>query len=87
MGNVYQIALAEKAEQKRTLSFEFSLHDDLLKILEKIDGKMDMTPEQTQAFLVSLKLFSEVMMQKRKHPPFKEFAAPFREFMLNLKKQ
>ncbi len=84
MGNVYQIALAEKAEQKRTLSFECSIHDDLFKILEKVDGKMDMTPEQTQAFIVGLKLFSEVMMQNRKHPRFKEVAAPFREFMLNL---
>lgn len=35
MGNVYQIALAEKAEQKRTLSFEFSLHDDLFKYWKK----------------------------------------------------
>ncbi|GKW14728.1 hypothetical protein BSK71_11625 [Pectobacterium actinidiae] len=87
MGNVYQITLEEKAEQQRTLSFEFSIHDDVFTLLEKVDGKMDMTPEQTQAFLVGLKLFSEVMMQKRKHPLFKEFAAPFREFMLNLKKQ
>ncbi|MFJ5485108.1 DUF3861 domain-containing protein [Pectobacterium actinidiae] len=87
MGNVYQITLEEKAEQQRTLSFEFSIHDDVFTLLEKVDGKMDMTPEQTQAFLVGLKLFSEVVMQKRKHPLFKEFAAPFREFMLNLKKQ
>ncbi|MFJ5427817.1 DUF3861 domain-containing protein [Pectobacterium actinidiae] len=87
MGNVYQITLEEKAEQQRTLSFEFSIHDDVFALLEKVDGKMDMTPEQTQAFLVGLKLFSEVVMQKRKHPLFKEFAAPFREFMLNLKKQ
>ncbi|MFJ5452706.1 DUF3861 domain-containing protein [Pectobacterium jejuense] len=87
MGNVYQITVEEKADQPRTLSFECSIHDDLFKILEKVDGKMDMTPEQTQAFIVGLKLFSEVMMQNRKHPLFKEFAAPFREFMLNLKKQ
>lgn len=46
-----------------------------------------MTLEQTQAFMVGLKLFGEVMMQQRKHPLFKEFAAPFREFMMNLKKQ
>ncbi|WP_406640638.1 DUF3861 domain-containing protein [Pectobacterium brasiliense] len=87
MGNVYQITVEEKVEQQRTLSFECSIHDDVFKILEKVDGKMDMTPEQTQAFIVGLKLFSEVMMQNRKHPLFKEFAAPFREFMLNLKKQ
>ncbi|MBN3064711.1 DUF3861 domain-containing protein [Pectobacterium aquaticum] len=87
MGNVYQITVEENAEQQRMLSFECSIHDDLFKILEKVDGKMDMTPEQTQAFIVGLKLFSEVMMQNRKYPLFKEFAAPFREFMLNLKKQ
>ncbi|MEQ9769463.1 DUF3861 domain-containing protein [Pectobacterium jejuense] len=87
MGNVYQITVEEKAEQPRTLSFECAIHDDVFKILEKVDGKMDITPEQTQAFIVGLKLFSEVMMQNRKHPLFKEFAAPFREFMLNLKKQ
>lgn len=87
MGNVYQITVEEKAEQQRTLSFECPIHDDVFKILEKVDGKMDMTPEQTQAFIVGLKLFSEVMMQNRKRPLFKEFAAPFREFMLNLKKQ
>ncbi|WP_434996550.1 DUF3861 domain-containing protein [Pectobacterium brasiliense] len=87
MGNVYQITVEEKAEQQRMLSFECSIHDDVFKILEKVDGKMDMTPEQTQAFIVGLKLFSEVMMQNRKHPLLKEFAAPFREFMLNLKKQ
>ncbi|MBS4431749.1 DUF3861 family protein [Pectobacterium punjabense] len=87
MGNLYQITVEEKDEQQRTLSFEFSLHDDLFKLLEKVDGKMDMTLEQTQAFMVGLKLFGEVMMQQRKHPLFKEFAAPFREFMMNLKKQ
>ncbi|MBN7803699.1 DUF3861 family protein, partial [Algoriphagus aestuariicola] len=43
-------------------------------------------PEQSAAFAVGLKLFSEVMIENRKHPVFAPLREAFKEFMVGLKK-
>ncbi|QJU38922.1 DUF3861 domain-containing protein [Serratia marcescens] len=74
--------------EKAPLSFEVSNHDDILEIVERIRARDDLNfgPEQSAAFAVGLKLFSEVMIENRKHPVFAPLREAFKEFMVGLKK-
>ena len=69
-------------------SVEVSNHDDILEIVERIRARDDLNfgPEQSAAFAVGLKLFSEVMIENRKHPVFAPLREAFKEFMVGLKK-
>ncbi len=55
-------------------------HDDILEIVERIRARDDLNfgPEQSAAFAVGLKLFSEVMIENRKHPVFARCAMRLR---------
>lgn len=74
--------------EKAPLSFEVSNHDDILEIVERIRARDDLNfgPEQSAAFVVGLKLFSEVMIENRKNPVFAPLREAFKEFMVGLKK-
>ncbi len=83
--------LADKNGQpleKPSLSFEIDNHDEILGIVERLQGREDLAfgAEKSAAFAVGLKLFSEVMLEYRKHPLFAPLRDPFRAFMLALKK-
>ncbi|AHG21598.1 PF12977 structural domain protein [Chania multitudinisentens RB-25] len=73
---------------KPELVFEVENHDDILAIVERIQKRADLNfaAEQSAAFAVGLKLFSEVMMENRKHPLFAPLRESFKEFMIGLKK-
>lgn len=74
--------------EKAPLSFEVTNHDDILDIVERIRARDDLNfgPEQSAAFAVGLKLFSEVMIENRKHPVFAPLREAFKAFMVGLKK-
>lgn len=82
---VEEIADTAESATPRSLSFDTENHDDIFKILDKVDGKFGFSEQQTQSFIVGLKLFSEVMMQERKHPLFEELGPQFKQFMKKLK--
>ena len=58
------------------LQFDCQNHDDIFAILALSKGKLAMSEQEHQAFIVGLKLFGEVMMQHRKEELFKGFS-PF----------
>ncbi len=70
------------------LVFEVENHDDLLNIVERMRSRedLDFGTEKTAALAVGLKLFSEVMMEHRKHPLFAPLRDAWKAFMINLKK-
>ncbi|NDL62738.1 DUF3861 domain-containing protein [Acerihabitans arboris] len=70
------------------LSFDIENHDEILGIVERLRGREDLAfgPEKTAAFAVGLKLFSQVLVEHRKHPVFAPLREPFRAFMQLLKK-
>lgn len=70
------------------LVFEVENHDDILAIVERIQGREDLNfgEQNSAAFAVGLKLFSEVMMEHRKHPLFEPLRDSFKQFMIGLKK-
>lgn len=67
------------------MSFDTTNHDDIFAILDKVDDRLGFSHEQTQGFIVGLKLFSEVMLAERQHPLFSEFGPQFKLFMKKLK--
>ena len=73
---------------KPTLVFETENHDEILKIVEYLQNRedIDFGKDKTAAFAVGLKLFSETMIEHRKHPLFAPLRDAFKEFMINLKK-
>jgi len=74
--------------EKAPLSFEVENHDDILDIFERIQAREDLNfgRQQSAAFAVGLKLFSEVMIENRKHPVFAPLREAFKAFMVGLKK-
>ncbi|KFZ37916.1 hypothetical protein HR45_08745 [Shewanella mangrovi] len=88
MPHQYRISVEKLDDAQQTthsLSFNTINHDDIFKILERVDGKFGFSDEQTKSFIVGLKLFGEVMMQERKHPLFEELGPQFKQFMKKLK--
>lgn len=77
-----------EAVDKPELVFEVENHDDILAIVERIQQRTDLNfgAQQSAAFAVGLKLFSEVMMANRKHPLFVPLRESFKEFMVGLKR-
>nr|WP_174506976.1 DUF3861 domain-containing protein [Acinetobacter sp. Marseille-Q1620] len=67
------------------LQFNVGNHDDIFKIVERLQNAKLFDAETTKAFAVGLKLFSEVMLENREHVLFQEFAPAFGQFMKNLK--
>ncbi|HGM6859522.1 DUF3861 domain-containing protein [Serratia rubidaea] len=74
--------------EKTPLVFEVENHDDILDIVERIQRREDLAfgQEKSAAFAVGLKLFSEVMIENRKHPVFAPLRDAFKAFMVGLKK-
>jgi Domain of Unknown Function with PDB structure (DUF3861) len=67
------------------LEFEVGNHDEILSLVERIRQRDLFDANTATAFTVGLKLFSEVMLENRKHPLFDEFRPHFAEFMKRLK--
>ena len=65
--------------------FDAYNHDDLFKVLEKIQEKNLFAEDKTKAFVVGLKLFGETLLENKANPLFKDFLPEFIEFMKKLK--
>ncbi|GAA4492704.1 DUF3861 domain-containing protein [Hymenobacter ginsengisoli] len=69
------------------LQLEVDNHDEILGIVRRLQEKNPFNdPQQAAALAVGLKLFSEVMLQNRRHPVFEELLPAFWVFMEKLKK-
>ena len=56
--------------QERTTQFQVQNHDDLSKIVDAVRAKGILDADKSAALAVSLKLFSEIVLEKRKDPLF-----------------
>lgn len=68
-----------------TLSFNTYNHDDIFKVLQVIQNSQMLDAEAAKSFVVGLKLFSEVMLEHKNLPLFKDFMPHFGQFMKALK--
>jgi hypothetical protein len=73
--------------EKPAVTFEVENHDEILSIIERIQGRADLgfDQEEAAAFATGLKLFSEVMIKNKSHPLFEPMRPAFLEFMKRLK--
>ena len=69
----------------RTTQFQVQNHDDLSKIVEAVRSKGILNTDKSAALAVGLKLFSEIVMEKRNDPLFAPIWDPLRSFTQQLK--
>lgn len=91
-GYTYALKLNQLSDNKgdafdnpKQLTLEFDNHDEVFDIIERTKSKNLFNEEESTAFALGLKLFSEVMLKNRKHPLFEEFAPAFGSFMKKFK--
>lgn len=90
-GHLYRVTV-EKLEDNKghpadadSIVFQVRNHDDLATVLEKIQSRSLFDKDESIAFAVGLKLFSEVMLNHRDMVLFSELAPHFKDFMTKLK--
>lgn len=74
-----------EAVQVSPLVFEASSHEDIFKIVEMMQKKVDLSGTDASAFAVGLKLFSTVMIKNKDHELIKQLMPNFKNFMKLLK--
>ena len=90
--NKYHLTLAltqyanGATEPAKQLELDFTNHDEIFEILEKLQAKDPFDDQELAAeFAIGLKLFSEVMIKNRSNPLFEELGPAFGSFMKRLK--
>lgn len=90
MKNKYKITVENINNSAETaaelLQFEVENHDDIFAIVKRLESRADFSSDDAKAFVVGLKLFSEVMLANKNLPLFSSFIPQFSEFMKELKK-
>ncbi|HPY41383.1 MAG TPA: DUF3861 domain-containing protein [Thiolinea sp.] len=76
--NTYQITVTPLTNANNepvtaeSLSFKARNHDDLFSIVERIKSRELLSADDSAAFAVGLKLFSEIVLENRDKPFFQE---------------
>jgi hypothetical protein len=91
-GHLYRITveylkdIKGESVEKEPLTFETTNHDEIFQIVERTTKKGLFDADESAAFAVGLKLFSEVMLNNKDNDLFKPLRPAFGEFMQRLKK-
>jgi hypothetical protein len=67
--------------------FEFSSHDELFEIIEKLKSRADVGPEKAAPLGLGIKLFGGIMLANKKQDLFVNLMPHFAAFMKNLKQK
>lgn len=67
------------------LVFEAHSHEDIFKIAEMMQKKVDLDGADATAFAVGLKLFTSVIMKNKDHERIKQLMPSFKDLMKTLK--
>lgn len=81
-------AQGQPITEEKALTFTAGNHDEIFSIIEKLQANEQLQAldeQQTTAFAVGLKLFSETLLMYPKLPLFRPLRAPFAQFMKQLK--
>lgn len=76
--NTYQITLEQLSDKQGepvnapALVFQARNHDDLFSIVERIKSRELLNEDDSAAFAIGLKLFSEIVLENRDKPFFQE---------------
>lgn len=80
-------AKGQPSTYDENIEFNVGNHDDIFKIVERLNAAEFFDQETTKAFAIGLKLFLEVMITHRDHILFKDLEPAILQFMKNLKQQ
>ncbi|MBJ7222542.1 MULTISPECIES: DUF3861 family protein [unclassified Brenneria] len=86
MSKNYVITVKDTEQPENEISFQFTSHDDLIKVISLSDGKTALPEEHIYPFLIGMKLFGEVVMLNRKDEMFKKIHPALKEFIGDFKK-
>jgi hypothetical protein len=78
-------ATSADSSDERVMRFEIENHDDLFKITEAVCAKELLDADKSAALAIGLKLFSEVVLEKRHDPLFAPLSEPIRHLIQQLK--
>lgn len=89
MANHYRITVQPLKDgvpaEAAPLVFDADSHDDILAIIDRVQGKGLLPPDQVPAFITGLKLFGGIMLKNRTLPLFADVMGAFGGFMKALK--
>ncbi len=71
--------------QDERLDLEFTNHDDLFEIMERIKSRELFDDDTSAELVVGMKMLGEVMLRHRDSPLFVEFRDAFNSFMKKVK--
>ncbi|WP_439240459.1 DUF3861 family protein [Lonepinella sp. BR2474] len=83
--NVKYLSDHEGNEMNQEITFSAPNHDNIFAIIEKTQQRDGFTLEMAQRFAVGLKLMTEVTMEHRDNPLFKELKPYIMEMMKVIK--
>ncbi|WP_319523876.1 DUF3861 domain-containing protein [uncultured Desulfosarcina sp.] len=85
---VESMTVADNGDSTNAKNFQFEVenHDDILQVVERLQGRGDFDPGTAAAFGLGLKLFGEVMLKNKDNSLFSSLQPHFGQFMRTLKK-
>jgi hypothetical protein len=67
------------------LQLDFTNHDDVFAIVQRVQAANFLPPEQAAELALGVKLLGNVLLANREHPLFMELGQSFKEFVQKLK--
>lgn len=83
--NRYAYQVEFKENEQKNVVLDITSHDDIFEKLDLIRGKLDISQNDEQAFIIGLKMAGEVILQNRDNPFFQMLREPMKEMMTILK--
>ena len=77
--------VGSESAKARSMQFQTQNHDDLLRIVETVRSKEILDGNRSASLAIGLKLFSEIVLEKRRDTLFEPLLEPIQSFIRQLK--
>lgn len=84
MKYAYNVTLKQQGSDTN-LQYEFGSHDDLFKILDRVEGKSSLDDNTCAALIVGIKSLGSALMANKDTKPMSDLMPHFKEMMKALK--
>jgi hypothetical protein len=81
----HQAASTPEQPLHEPLVLDFTNHDDLFAIVQRVQNANFLSPSQAAEMALGVKLLGNVLLSNREHPLFTELSQAFGEFVRKLK--
>ncbi len=80
-----ELTAQSELSEARSMQFQIQNHDDLFKVVETIRSKEILDADRSASLAIGLKLFAEIVLEKRRDPLFEPLLGPMQSFIRQLK--